>query len=572
MTSVWSPEKARFLASRGHALALGGPGSGKTHVSLVKARDEIRAGVLKDGQKILFLSFARATVARIIEKAAELISSAELQSLEINTYHSFAWSILKSHSYLLNGKAGLQLLPPPEAAAHLADIEEAAHESEKERLFFEEGRLHFDLFARLTASILGSSRKLTHIYCDAYPIIILDEFQDTDADQWSMIRLLGLESRLIALGDPDQRIYEFRGADPARLGDFVKEFTAETFDFTGENHRSGGTDITAFAKDLLTGANKGKSYNDVKVLGYRYYKGRSAFYSAKTELIRALRRLSDVPDHSVAVLVPSRAMMLGMSEYLDATLDGLPQIGHDVAMDAEPPALAAGVIASVLAGGQAAEVATRMVTALHTHIRGRGGRDGTPQSQLDLASALGGYLSTGRIRGPKRQLIVAECQRIATVCAGLQLTGNPEEDWLTIRHMLRDSGAEALARVAEDARFLRLLHRGSALRTSLGALWRSQGHYGGAEQAVKDALLQEHFAAAQSKTRGIHVMTMHKSKGKEFEEVIIYEGQYYGRLMKRPEEARVVAQDRLTLLVAITRAMKRATVLTPAADPSKFFV
>jgi DNA helicase II / ATP-dependent DNA helicase PcrA len=560
------------LASKGHALALGGPGSGKTHVSLVKARDDIRAGVLKDGQKILFLSFARATVARIIEKASELISREELQWLEINTYHSFAWSILKSHSYLLNGKTGLQLLPPPEASAHLADIDEASRASEKERLFFEEGRLHFDLFARLTANILASSRKLTHIYCDAYPTIILDEFQDTDADQWSMIRQLGLESRLIALGDPDQRIYEFRGADPARLGDFVKEFTADTFDFTGENHRSSGTDITTFANHLLAGANKGKLYNEVKVLGYRYYKGRSAFYSAKTGLIQALRRLSQVPDHSIAVLVPSRSMMLGMSDYLDGDLDGLPSIGHDVAMDAEPPALAAGVIASLLAGGPAGEVASRMVTALHTHIRGRGGRDGTPQAELELAGALGGFLATGRIRGPRRQLIVAECQRIATVCAGLQFSGNPEEDWLTVRHMLRDSTADALVRVAVDGRFLRLLHRGSALRTTLGSLWRTQGHYAGAVQAVKDALLQEHFAAAQTKARGIHVMTMHKSKGKEFDEVIIYEGQYFGRLMKRPNDARVLAQDRLTLLVAVTRAMKRATILTPAADPSKFFV
>jgi DNA helicase-2/ATP-dependent DNA helicase PcrA len=67
-------------------------------------------------------------------------------------------------------------------------------------------------------------------------------------------------------------------------------------------------------------------------------------------------------------------------------------------------------------------------------------------------------------------------------------------------------------------------------------------------------------------------MTMHKSKGKEFDEVVIYEGQYQGRLMKRPNDPKVVSQDRLTLLVAVTRAMKRATILTPKADPSKFFM
>ena len=70
----WSPQKLAFLACTGHALALGGPGAGKTHVALVKAQQLVASGTLKPGQKVLFLSFARPTVARIVEKATELIS------------------------------------------------------------------------------------------------------------------------------------------------------------------------------------------------------------------------------------------------------------------------------------------------------------------------------------------------------------------------------------------------------------------------------------------------------------------------------------------------------------------
>lgn len=65
----WTPQKKAFLESTQHVLAMGGPGSGKTHVALVKARDEIRSAKLLPGQRILFLSFARPTVARILEKA-----------------------------------------------------------------------------------------------------------------------------------------------------------------------------------------------------------------------------------------------------------------------------------------------------------------------------------------------------------------------------------------------------------------------------------------------------------------------------------------------------------------------
>ena len=60
------------------------------------------------------------------------------------------------------------------------------------------------------------------IFTYAYPIIILDEFQDTNDDEWNLIKILCKHSDLIALADPDQRIYDFRGADPARSSNLQK--------------------------------------------------------------------------------------------------------------------------------------------------------------------------------------------------------------------------------------------------------------------------------------------------------------------------------------------------------------
>ncbi len=425
MTEVWSDQKRGFLACAGHTLALGGPGAGKTHVALVKARDEIRSGVLKPGQKILFLSFARPTVARIIEKASELISREDLKQLEVSTYHGFAWSILRSHAYLLNGRPSLQLLPPPEAAAHLADIDKAQHENEKRRLFEHEGRLHFDLFASLVSELLSRSDRLSAIFSDAYPIIILDEFQDTNSDEWALIQQLGKRSSLIALADPEQRIYEFRGADPRRVGDFLEIFGAVHFDFAGENHRSSGTDITTYGNDLLTGANKGKAYQQVKITRYGFMYGKSLHFNAKAAVLSALDRLKAIPDKSIAILVPSKRLMLELSDYLSSAADGLPELHHDVAMDAEPPALAAGVIATLLEGGTAGDVASRMLGALHSHIRGRRGGKPTPQSELDLAGALSGFLSSGKIRGAKRQLICQRSSAYRRVAAATAINGRP---------------------------------------------------------------------------------------------------------------------------------------------------
>jgi len=130
----WTPQKRDFLQSTGHVLAMGGPGSGKTHVALVKARDEIRSAKLLSGQRILFLSFARPTVARVLEKAKELITADDLRLLDVNTYHGFAWSVLRSHGYLLSNGKPLQLLPPPEGSARLAHFAKEQHHQEKLRL------------------------------------------------------------------------------------------------------------------------------------------------------------------------------------------------------------------------------------------------------------------------------------------------------------------------------------------------------------------------------------------------------------------------------------------------------
>lgn len=101
------------------------------------------------------------------------------------------------------------------------------------------------------------------------------------------------------------------------------------------------------------------------------------------------------------------------------------------------------------------------------------------------------------------------------------------------------------------------------MRGRLGEVWRATQSYAGAEGFVRDALLQEHFQAATKEWKGIHLMTMHKSKGKEFTEVILYEGLMKGRYLTDNASAERERQARLTMRVAVTRAMQRATILTP---------
>jgi DNA helicase II / ATP-dependent DNA helicase PcrA len=564
-------QKKQLLETEGHILALGGPGSGKTFIALLKADLLIKKRELKKGQRIIFLSFARATIARVAQQAGKYIGEQERKDLEINTYHGFAWNLIRSHAYLLNIRPPIRLLPPPEAASRLAGTDPAKRNSEMVRLFKEESLIHFDLFASISAELLHRSQSLARIVCDAYPVIILDEFQDTNLDEWQMIQSLGRHSHLIALADAEQRIYEFRGADPKRISQFIKCYSPTQFDFGLENNRSNGTDIVVFGNDLLSGANKGKKYNDVEIVQYGFYAGYSSYYPLKTALIQGIkRRIKDANPWSIAVLVPTKRLMLSISDYLSSTKDKLPTIYHDVALDSEGPSLAAILIAGLIEGGTSHDLARRLINDLCIYIRGRRGSDGPNKADMAICTALDCYLHSNNIRGKKRKEIIEESHRIASSRCDLKLSGDPSEDWLTIRRLLEESSAESIIQVADDSKSLRLLHKGALLRSKLGDLWRKNREYAGASDALREALLAEHFSAALKDWRGVHVMTIHKSKGKEFDEVFIYEGLHQGRFVHINGTEREIAQERLALRVAVTRSMKRCTILTPTNDPCSF--
>ena len=563
------PQREALLDAGGHLLVRGGPGSGKTTIALLKADAEVRQNKLEAEQQALFLSFARATTARVMEQARAVVQRSTLGSLVVNTYHGFAWSLIQSYGYLITGRRVLHLLPPPEAAVRLSGMPKSAHHSELRRLLAEEGLLGFDLFAGLAADVLERSPRVAGLVGDNYPLVILDEFQDTNSDEWRMVSALGKYTSIVALADPDQRIYEFRGADPARIAELITLFNPRVFDFGTENNRSSGTDITTYGNDLLAGVHRGKAYKNVRVSRYNY-DGGEALISVKYAVLAAISRLVKAHEKgqwSVAVLVSSKRFMLEVSGYLSTTSDRAKAIHHDVLLDPEGPALAATLIAGLLEGAASHEaLANRLTADLISHMRGRNG--GNPsQADLKLSAALAGYLEVGTIRGSARSGLVDTIKQVATQCMALTPDGNPESDWLAVRRVLLAAQHDKLKLVGEDARFLRLLNRGALLRETLAEQWRLRGDYSDASGIVSAALLQEHFSSSTRSWTGVNLMTIHKSKGKEFDEVVIFEGSRRGRLLRGDATDKDTAQAVLALRVGVTRAKSRVTIVTPDWDP-----
>lgn len=321
-----SDKKKAILVHDGHLLVKGGPGSGKTTISIIKA-DKLVEG-LRPGQKVLFLSFARASVMRIVE-ALDDYSENRAQSrsqVHVDTYHAFFWRLLKTHGYLVGLPRRLEILTPPAQAISLSAIrhefgptkklsdaqkEERSQRETAEllRLAFEEGKVCFDLFAGLVAGILTGSIKIRKLVSSAYPVIILDEFQDTSAEQWLVVQQLGTDSTLIALADEEQRIYDFIGADPERLNHFKKRFNPGEFDLGNENHRSSGTDIARFGDDMLNGTISGK-YQGMRLHCFPANQNQ-AMAALKAQVLQARKRLIDkeTKDWSLAILVPTKQLM-----------------------------------------------------------------------------------------------------------------------------------------------------------------------------------------------------------------------------------------------------------------------
>lgn len=594
-------EKQRdIMKAEGHLLVTGGPGSGKTTVSILKAA-QIAEQHLRPGQKVLFLSFARATVSRVVEaiEYEQQIPREQKRRIDVETYHSFFWRILKAHGYLVGLPRRIDILTPPTeaivlsairsgyaAASKLTDAQKAekaaAEEAERLRLAREDGDVCFDLFAPYVGDILHGSERIRKLLATMYPVIILDEFQDTNAEQWHVVQALGEFTTLIALADPEQRIYDWIGADPERLDHFKTAFKPTTVDLSTDNHRSAGTDIGVFGNDILKGKFREEPYVGVQIYVYPPNTDQ-AFSELVTTTYKARKRLIDagMKEWSLAILVPTKKMTRLVSDAFRSPPGGMTEIPHSAVIELEAAILGAEVIALLMQPDTDGSHFERFIALIRNYFHGKGGdtpTKGALNEATNIEKAYGEHiacLATGKAL--RKNSILVAMLAVYGQARELALTGDPDKDWRAMRRLLEDGACPRLKEIAQEVRNIRLFERGTQLRQALSQDWRVNGAYRNALAIIRQAFVQEHFSTNAKPETGVVVMNMHKAKGKQFDEVIIFEGWPIKRKGQPPYNAdRIVRfnsrdeiddQSRQNLRVSVTRGKRYTTILTPKGDP-----
>lgn len=274
-----SEQRAAIDAGEGSLLIVAGPGSGKTRTLTHRIAHLItRRGVPADS--CLAITFTRRAAAEMEERLRALLP-ANGATAAVHTFHSLGLEILRAHPQAAGLHRGFEVADEEQRAIALAEalqvsprkassllrvlskakrtqkLEEgiAAAMSAYQQLLALRNWIDFDDLVGLAVHALTSDAELAARLRDRFRWISVDEFQDVDEQQYRLLTLLAPppQANLCAIGDPDQAIYGFRGADASCFERFLEDYPGTTTVALKRNYRSSGTIVTAAAQVIAPG-------------------------------------------------------------------------------------------------------------------------------------------------------------------------------------------------------------------------------------------------------------------------------------------------------------------------------
>lgn len=292
-------QKEAVTHTEGPLLVLAGAGSGKTRVITHRIIELILKGVAP--HNILAVTFTNKAAKEMRERVQKLIADCVPASRAgsdshptVSTFHALGVRMLREHHEALGLKRHFAIYDRSDSNKAIKRALEIAGYSPKqfeprkilsiisrakgdaksredfldgarsypervagdvwehyEKILREEQALDFDDLLLKTLNMLKSLPHIREEYTNRFKYIHIDEYQDTNRVQFEIAELMtGSQKNICVVGDVDQNIYSWRGADVANIMQFERHFPGAKIIFLEENYRSTQT-IIAASNDII---------------------------------------------------------------------------------------------------------------------------------------------------------------------------------------------------------------------------------------------------------------------------------------------------------------------------------
>ena len=273
-------QREAVLTTEGPLLVIAGAGSGKTRVLTYRVAHLINAVGAKPSE-ILAITFTNKAAGEMRERLQRLLGRTG-QGLWILTFHSACGRILRREAERLGYRSNFTIYDQADqvrlvkqcleelerdpkrftprgihnqishAKNRLISPDEYSNQVQSfydqtvadvyqlyQRRLFTSNAVDFDDLLMLTVDVLERFPDAREKWQKAFRYILVDEYQDTNHAQYRLLQLLAEKHRnLMAVGDPDQSIYAFRGADITNILDFERDFPGTRTIALEQNYRS----------------------------------------------------------------------------------------------------------------------------------------------------------------------------------------------------------------------------------------------------------------------------------------------------------------------------------------------
>jgi len=606
-----NPSQQKVVShNKGPLLVLAGAGSGKTRVLTSRIARLVYDKMCKPSQ-ILAVTFTNKASAEMQERIAKMATRPAAKAMTVCTFHSLGAKILREHGSAIGISKSFTILDDHQRNAMIKEVVRNAgsvklvekHEefgwaismakntsadpdqfeldhpqTPRFKRIFEAYRLQsikrqtidFDDLLLLPLQLFEGHADILQKFRDRYSFISIDEFQDTNSVQLKIARLIASpHNNIMAVGDDDQGIYSWRGADIENIISFPSFFPDTTTIVLDTNYRS--TRPIVEAALAVVGRNRKRTIKKINAAAgegdlITLYKGEDELGEAEwvAQTIKDDVANKGFTYKSHCLLFRANAMIRRFEEELRRAKIPYKVFGALSFFDSKE-------IKDILAylrffANQADEISLQRILKVPDR--------GIAASTIERLEELAGLRRIGLFEAMKHHLDVdmqeiqhVHCQEVCDFVikyANLFATGKLSE---TIRAILAECD------------YLHLLERAS--KTENGATMRRENVEDilkGLEQyEVKNAkktpsladflqelsLVKNDEAEEEAKEYGVRLMTMHKAKGLEFD--VVFMANMDDTVMPSPKTVAEghIEEERRLFYVGMTRAKKKLYLTYP---------